>query len=296
MANGMAASRDGFRGLGGLYRLAGVLALAILSYSASTQAAPLASNSGYAVIAPSYAARAQGFTTGSDTHGYDLDSVELFLGLLPSNGLSHALVTLHADDAGIPGELVARFANPVNLAVGLNTFQAPADTWLEADTTYYLAVNLEADAGIVFGLGVTAGIGESPASDWGVQDMSWTLRNDGSWGIDVTSVLQFSLDGAPHTPGPTPSARSDVVAATSSAAAAPDAYVGSADAIVSGGGQPQEPVSGVEQPLMFVSNAEQPQSAWSRSVIGQGFTTGSAARGYMLGSVELYLERPPADG
>ena len=168
MANGKAAFHDGFSGL---YRLAGALALAVLSFSASTQAAyRLAANSGYAVIAPSYVARAQGFTTGSDTYGYGLDSVELFLGLVPSSELSYELVTLHADDAGMPGDLVARLANPENLSVGSNTFQAPADTLLEADTTYYLVVNLEADAGIVFGLGVTAGIGDTPATDWSVEE------------------------------------------------------------------------------------------------------------------------------
>ena len=280
-----------------MYRLTGALALAVLSFSASTQAAnTLASNSIHAVVAPSYVVRAQGFTTGSDTDGYDLDSVELFLGLVPASELSHALVTLHADDAGMPGDLVARFANPEPLAVGLNTFQAPADTLLEADTTYYLAVNLEADAAIVFGLGVTAGIGDPSASDWSVDDMSWTLRRDGSWGLDVTSVLQFSLAGAPHTPAPTPSVGIVDIADTPSPAPAPApvANVGPAEAIVSGVGEVQEPVSSVEPPLLIVSNAEQPPSAWSRSVIGQGFTTGSAARSHMLGSVELYLDRPPA--
>ena len=90
----------------------------------------------------------------------------------------------------MPGDLVARLANPENLSVGSNTFRAPADTLLEADTTYYLVFNLEADAGIVFGLGVTAGVGDTPASDWSVEDMSWTLRDGARWGIDVTSVLQ----------------------------------------------------------------------------------------------------------
>ena len=126
--------------------------------------------------------------------------------------------------------------------------------------------------------------------------MSWTLRDDDRWGIDVTSVLQFSLTGAPHAPVPTPTARSVDVAATSSRAGALDAYAGSVVATVVSVGQVQVPVSGIEPPRLFVSNAGQPQSAWSRSVMGQGFTTGSAARGYGLGSIELYLESPPADG
>ena len=290
----MAASHDGF---GGLYRLAVALALAVLSFSASTQAAyRLASNSGHAVIAPSYVARAQGFTTGSEIGGYGLESAELFLGLVPSSELSYELVTLHADDAGMPGDLVTGFANPENLAVGWNTFQAPAGTVLETDSTYYLVVNLEGDAGLVFGLGVTAGIGDTPASDWSVEDMSWTLRDGARWGIDVTSVLQFSLTGAPHTPVPSPAARSVDVAATSSRAAAPEAYVRSVVATVANVGQLQVSVSGVEPARLLVSNAGQPQSAWSRSIMGQGFTTGPAARGYGLGSVEFYLESSPADG
>ena len=293
MANGMAASHDGFRVL---YRLAGALALAILTFSASTHAAytTLTSNSGHAVVAPSYLARAQAFTTGLDIDGYELESVDLFLGLVPSTKLAYELVTLHADDAGMPGELVARFANPENLGVGWNTFYAPDGTLLEADSTYYLAVNLEADAGIVFGLGVTAGVGESSATDWSVEDMSWTLRDDGRWGVDVTSVLQFSLAGAAHTPAPAPAAAPDAIVASAVApvanagpATAPGARVGTASATVSRVGLVQEALSGIEPPRLFVSNAEHPQSAWSRSIMGQGFITGSAAGGYRLGSIEL---------
>ena len=295
MANGKVASHDSF---GGLFWLAGTLALAILSFAAPTHAdyTTLASNSGHAVIAPSYVARAQGFTTGSNIDGYVLDGVELFLGLVPSNELSYQLVTLHADDAGVPGDLVVRLANPENLAVGWNTFHAPDDTLLEADTTYYLAVNLEADTGIVFGLGVTAGIGEPSASDWSVQDMSWTFRDNSRWGIDVTSVLQFSLAGASHTLGPTPSIHSVNDAVTSSTAAVPVAYVGQAESIVPGAVRVPETVFGAKQPLLLVSNEGQPQSAWSKSTMGQGFTTGSSAQGYLLGSIELHMESPPAVG
>ena len=293
MANGMAASHDGF---GGLYRLAGALALAVPSFSASTQAADrLASNSGHAVIAPSYVARAQGFTTGSEIGGYGLESAELFLGLVPSSELSYEFVTLHADDAGMPGDLVTGFANPENLAVGWNTFQAPAGTVLAADTTYYVIVNLQADAGLVFGLGVTAGIGEPLASDWSVEDMSWSLRDDGHWGADRTSVLQFSLTGAPHGSDPPPSARSADAAATGRAADS-DEYAGAVVATVANVGPIQVPVSGAGPPRMHVSNSGQPPSAWSRSVMGQGFTTGTASQGYKLGSIELYLESPPPDG
>ena len=162
----MAASRDGFSGL---YGLAGALAMAVLSFSASTQAAfRLASNSGHAVIAPSYVATAQGFTTGSDVGGYDLESVELFLGLVPSSDLGYELVTLHADDAGIPGDLVAALANPENLEAGSNSFQAPASTVLEADTTYYLVVNLQGDAGL--------------SSDWASRRALATRRpRTGAW-------------------------------------------------------------------------------------------------------------------
>ena len=231
MANSMAASRDGAHRLFGFCAFAGALALATFSFTASAQnTTTLATNAGYAVADPSGEARAQGFTTGSHPYGYDLESVVLSLRLVPPSVPAHALVVLHADDAGMPGDVVARFTNPESLTVGSNRFRAPFGTWLEPDSTYYLAVNLEENVGTVFGLGTTAGIRDPSASDWTIDDSSWTYRDARGWGIDVASVLRFALTGRPHTlaltplvqtePAPTaaPAVEAEAVADASSAA------------------------------------------------------------------------------
>ena len=320
MANSMAASRDGLRRVRGLYSLAAAFALSVLSFSVSAQGlVTLVSNAETPVTAPSYDARAQGFTTGSNPNGYDLESVVLSLGLAPASIPSAALVTLHADDAGMPGDVVARFANPEPLTVGSNRFRAPFGTWIEPDSTYYLVVNLEADAGTVFGLGASAGTGRSANSDWAIDDLSWRYRDVGGWGIDVASVLRFSLTGAPHTfalatsvqaepePVPVPAAEtvsaadasSISVADTSAVVAAPVEYVEPAaaagEAANAGTGLTLEVYSGGGPSLLLVANTGQPPAALSHSIVGQGFTTGRDTRGYTLGGVDLYMENATAD-
>ena len=58
--------------------------------------------------------------------------------------------------------------------------------------------------------------------------------------------------------------------------------------------QGSAPETTVEAPQVFLSNAGESSAGWTESVLAQGFITGRAAGGYRLGSVELFLERPPA--
>ena len=110
------------------------------SPTSAQSATTLVSTSGQAQVASSNLVRAQGFTTGPNVQGYTLQSVELYLDNVPATGVSEALVTLHSDDAGAPGELVATFTNPEAPLAGANTFAAPDDTVLVIETPYYCHV------------------------------------------------------------------------------------------------------------------------------------------------------------
>ena len=102
-----------------------------------------------------------GFTTGPAARGYGLGSVELYLESPPADGLTMPLVTLHADEAGSPGELLARLGNPDSFTAGANRFWAPFSVVLDPNRTYHVVANLGADAPQAFSL-VTSGKSDVP--------------------------------------------------------------------------------------------------------------------------------------
>ena len=83
---------------------------------------------------------AQQFTTGANTQGYTLESVELRFSTAPS-GVSVKVATSAND-----GDVVATLTNPSSLTTGNLTFTAPANTTLSASTNYW--VLLEATSGV----------------------------------------------------------------------------------------------------------------------------------------------------
>ena len=136
----------------------------------------------------------QGFTTGPAARGYGLGSVEFYLESSPADGLTMPLVTLHADEAGSPGELLARFRNPDSFTPGANRFWAPFTVVLDPNRTYHVVANLGADAPQAFSL-VTSGKADVPAGDpeWQVQTGSWLLGSDWLWQPNENHGLRFAL-------------------------------------------------------------------------------------------------------
>ena len=84
--------------------------------------------------------KAQQFTTGGNTSGYNLDSVELKVG-----NYENVMVTvrLYSDSSGNPGTSIFTFTNPTAgvVANSDNTFTAPANTTLMASTPYHIVVS-----------------------------------------------------------------------------------------------------------------------------------------------------------
>ena len=91
---------------------------------------------------------AQAFGTGSNTAGYDLDSIVLSLGLAPT-GTGTLTVTVRADASGDPsGTALHTLTTPDPIAENaLNTFTAPAGATLDANTTYWVVASYSADTG-----------------------------------------------------------------------------------------------------------------------------------------------------
>ena len=144
----------------------------------------LVSNTGQpALSGATPAIEAQSFTTGPRGTGYTLSSIRL----LPFRDFANdsgTFVTVKEDSAGRPGALVAAFANPGGNYVPGDFFAytAPANTILQANTTYWIVLNEDQPQADRQGWGRAASTGEDSASlpGWSIGD-SRLEQNGGSW-------------------------------------------------------------------------------------------------------------------
>ena len=103
-------------------------------------------NSGARIVGTNDFAAA--FGTGSNTAGYDLDSIVLSLGNAPT-GTGTLTLTVREDASGDPsGTVLYTLTNPGTIqGNSLNTFAAPADATLDADSTYWVVMSYSANSG-----------------------------------------------------------------------------------------------------------------------------------------------------
>ena len=143
-------------------------------------------SAGTATRGPAY--QAQSFRTGSDAIEYSVTGVQLrfdehTVGRPPGaspDDLRNVSVKIRKDANGFPGALVATLTG--SGGYGVRTFTAPANTTLDANTTYWVVVN-EGSPVTVVGPSVIASNSESGLP-------GWTIGN-----------AQNSHDrGDPHTP------------------------------------------------------------------------------------------------
>ncbi len=160
------------------------------------------SNAGQTPVNPSD--HAQGFTTGQNTLGYSLTSIELGVGVASGSGT--LTVTVRGDDgSGDPGgNTLYTLNNPANVAAGLRTFTAPAGASLSANTQYFVQM--------VFAPNGSASYPQWDNTTSNLQDsasaIGWSIRNErhartpGStgWSSINFSVLQIRVNGQIRAP------------------------------------------------------------------------------------------------
>ena len=160
------------------------------------------SNAGQTPVNPSD--HAQGFTTGQNTLGYSLTSIELGIGVASGSGT--LTVTVRGDDgSGDPGgNTLYTLNNPANVAVGLRTFTAPAGASLSANTQYFVQM--------VFAPNGSASYPQWDNTTSTLQDsasaIGWSIRNErhartpGStgWSSINFTVLQIRVNGQIRAP------------------------------------------------------------------------------------------------
>ena len=129
---------------------------------------------------------AQRFTTGDNTAGYTLSEVDMHIGSFAS--ADGARVSIYSKDAsGNPGSSLHVLTNTSITSGDFNTFTAPTNTTLSADTDYFVV--MEATSGSFNGSGTDSAAEDSgAASGWSINDEVHS-KGTGDWTADAGSLL-----------------------------------------------------------------------------------------------------------
>ncbi len=154
---------------------------------------------------------AYGFTTGSNSHGYTLRSIEVKFRAEPDSTVSVRLAT------GLPGSTTeaATLTNPSTLGTGNRTFTAPAGTTLNADTNYFVVVSGGGPSAKLERL-VLNRLDSGGAPGWSLFSNQYSRPSaGGNWSTSRDGPMQIRVNGTVHTPPATPAAPAATAAASS---------------------------------------------------------------------------------
>ena len=141
----------------------------------------------------------QGFTTGADTGGYVLASVDIKLESTSNTESTGSQIPTVTIVQGTPtGTVVATLMNPASLAANTTadyTFTAPANTTLSASTTYYVV--MEGGRATISAARTNLDDEDSGGeSDWSIADVSnWRSASSNGSFSTVTSALMIKVKG-----------------------------------------------------------------------------------------------------
>ena len=143
---------------------------------------------------------AQGFTTGSQAGGYVLSSVELDVSQVPNTPADVTIALWSATSSSEPDASVATLTHSDGTwTTGLNTFNAPTDTRLRPDMTYFVFVSDVTPAGQLLQIRYTESesADSGGASGWSVGTRSITDEQDIQTGTFGSSNkrLKFKVNG-----------------------------------------------------------------------------------------------------
>ncbi len=150
---------------------------------------------------------AQAFTTGSNSHGYSLRSVDVEFSVIQAGLSSSLTASIHADSGGSPGSSLGTLTNPVSFPVSSSdqtlTFTSTGID-LAASTTYFLVIDMSSNRGLE-GIRATSSDAEDSGqlAGWSIGDGSLFkgFASTGSWAVNTPS-LKVSLGGISKTPSP----------------------------------------------------------------------------------------------
>ena len=191
--------------------LALAMAMLFSPGQAQAQTIVLVSNIGQTVDAfvrpnPVTKTHALQFTTGGNTGGYNLNSVELKVHTYENVVVT---VSLYSDSSGVPGSSIFTFTNPSTGVTtdAVNTFTAPPNTTLTgSNTPYHIVVSGANDpdqSSNSFRLTATTSDAEDAGgavnaegtADWEIGGDGYSLQSDNTW-ADSSSKIQIRVNGS----------------------------------------------------------------------------------------------------
>ena len=115
---------------------------------------------------------AQGFTTGANTAGYTLSSIDVQVGTaLNAAAAAKVRAELWSSTAsGSPDELLETLEVPNTLSAGVNTFTAPLGTVLAPETTYHIVFYTNSDQTLTLNFSRLSDEDASSAEDFSIAD------------------------------------------------------------------------------------------------------------------------------
>ena len=147
---------------------------------------------------------AQGFTTGSNSGGYHLASIELDVERIPGDPDEVTIALWSANSDQEPGASLATLTHSTGTwATGVNTFNAPGDTELDADTRYFVYMAYSgSNPTLQLRATDSTSADDDGAADWGIGPK---MRNVslGGW-VNSSDRVRFRINGIqapePETP------------------------------------------------------------------------------------------------
>ena len=144
-----------------------------LSRDTSSLARAFISNVGQSASSSANQTFATAFTTGGNSTGYGLTSVDVNVSSNHTSGVTPR-VEIFEDSAGAPGTPFATLINPATIAANaISTFNAPPNTILDPNTVYWLVVSNPGDA---TGQGFFVKVVSGNTLD-GAAAMGWSMGN-----------------------------------------------------------------------------------------------------------------------
>ena len=145
---------------------------------------------------------AQGFTTGSNADGYHLASIELSVFAVPDTPANVTIALWSATGASEPNASVATLTHSTGTwATGANAFDAPADTELDANTTYFVHIAYSGvNPSLELDLVASTDVDSASAAGWSIGQVVYSVSG-GNWVAGIVSDrFKFRINGPPSEP------------------------------------------------------------------------------------------------
>ena len=147
-------------------------------------------------------AYAASFTNGSDAV-HTLHGVQIEVTVIPPLQVLGAIrASIYSDDGGKPGVALHELGLRANPQVGVLTFDAPADTTLAANTTFWLVIDIaHSPTEDFFRTAVTSGTGQDACAirNWSIGDVAYFREGPGAAWSPNADLLKMAVLGEPVT-------------------------------------------------------------------------------------------------